>query len=70
MAVLLLYISLPSPVPPVPDVCAEQKPEQLWTKFHFDILHVLLFQTLNSTLINTEPFALMNMTLSLPKLCN
>lgn len=36
MAVLLLYISLPSPVPPVPDVRAEQKPEQLWTKFHFD----------------------------------
>lgn len=43
MTVLLLYISLPSPVPPVPHVCAEQKPEQLWTKFHFGILHVLLF---------------------------
>lgn len=70
LMVLLVYINLPSPVALISHVCAEQKPELLWSKFHFDILHVPLFQTLNSTLFNTDPFALINKTLSLLKLCN
>lgn len=50
MMVLLVSITLPSPVLLILHVCAEQKPELLWSKYHFDILHVLLFQTLNSSL--------------------
>lgn len=68
--VLLVPITLPSPVALIFHVCAEQKPELLWPKFDVNILHVPLFQTLNSTLFNTDPFALINKTLSLLKVCN
>lgn len=45
--VLHVFVTLSSPL--------LLKPELLWSKFHFDILHVFLSKTLNWTLFNTDP---------------